>query len=288
MKSNILPSQVVLIEVGPRDGLQSYPCFISTENKIKIIENLIDAGLRNIQITSFVNPRKVPQFKDAEEIVRYFKNTDLTLTSLVLNKKGLDRAISAGAKGVEISISASSEFSVRNTGMSKKDALASLKHMLLTAKNNGLYIRGSIQCCFGYMSYSDVTVDDVLEIVDIFLYIGVDEIVFADTTARANPILINEFFENILKKIDANIISMHFHSKMNLGIVNMYESLKFGIKRFDTSFGYLGGCPFIDTSYINISTEEAINLLNELNIYAGVDINKLKKCSDYLKNYKIE
>ncbi|GAB6162018.1 hydroxymethylglutaryl-CoA lyase [Desulfothermus naphthae] len=277
-------SEVFLTEVGPRDGLQSYPSFIPTSNKIKIIENLIEAGLKNIQITSFVNPKKVPQFKDAEEIVKYFRNTDLILTNLVLNKKGLERALSVGAKGVEISISASNDFNLKNTGMSKKDSIVSLKDMLLIAKKSGLYIRGSIQCCFGYVKSCDVSLEDVLEIVDIYLDVGVDEIVFADTTAKANPILISKFFENILKKVDSNIISMHFHSKMNLGIVNMYESLKFGIKRFDTSFGYLGGCPFLDKSYINISTEEAVNLLNELNIYTGVDLNKLKKCSNFLNN----
>ncbi len=120
MGLNELPSQVVITEVGPRDGLQSYPAFISTQKKIQILENLLDAGLKHIQITSFVNPQKVPQFKDAEDIVGVFRDSDLVLTVLVLNKKGLDRAISAGARGVELSISASDEFSVKNTGMSKK------------------------------------------------------------------------------------------------------------------------------------------------------------------------
>ncbi len=276
--------EAVITEVGPRDGLQSYTLFIPTDLKVKIINSLLEAGIKNIQITSFVNPKKVPQFKDAEKVVNYFKGRDGVFTGLVLNEKGLYRAIECGIMGVEVSISASDQFSIKNTGISKEDLINRLDNMLSIARKNKLYVRGSIQCSFGYLNRLDIKISDVIYLAHIFLDGGINELVFADTTAVANPLTIKYFFDEVLKNIDQDIISVHYHSKMNIGLVNIYETLKYGIYRFDTSFGYSGGCPFVEDRYINVSTEDAVNLFNELGMYTGIDLAKLKNCSSLLNN----
>lgn len=275
--------KVDLIEVGPRDGLQSLPYFVPTSLKIEIINNLIDAGFKNIQITSFVNPNKVPQFKDAEEVVNYFKDKqNIVLHALVLNYRGLVRAIEAGIKAVEVSISANDEFSQKNSNMSFEKALNEVKDIINKAKKSDLYIRGSIQCSFGYRDPYDVSIDNICKICDVFLNEKINEIVFADTTALCNSKFLNIFCDRIIKHINLDLISMHFHSKNNIGLVNLYEAYRLGIRRFDTSFGYIGGCPFIEDSKINVSTEEAINLFNSIGVDTGIDDASIKKCSDIL------
>ena len=166
--------------------------------------------------------------------------------------------------------------------MDKNKLINQLKEMLHLAKDNNIYIRGSIQCCFGYRNPKDVSINDVLKFSDIFLDFDIDEIVYADTSANANPRLISQFFEYILKYIPLSKISMHYHSKMNLGLVNMFYSFQYGIYRYDTSFGYLGGCPFLEDSKKNISTEEAINLCNSLGLYLDIDLDILKECNEIL------
>ena len=278
-----LPAFVVLTDVGPRDGLQSFPTYIPFNTKIRLIETLISSGVKNIQITSFVSPKIISQFRDAEDVVLYFADKeDLVLSALILNTKGIERALSSGIRAVEISMSANNEFSLKNTNMSKDDALKQVKQILLIASENNLYIRGSIQCCFGYKYSNDVLIEDILEISKIFMEYNVNEIVYADTTSNATPKSIDKFFSYILKYIDKDIISMHYHSKMNMGLINIFCSLEYGISRFDTSFGFLGGCPSLDNAYKNVSTEEADNLLKSLGIETGINPKLLEECAKIL------
>ncbi len=282
MNQLLLPRRVTLIEVGPRDGFQSIPYPLPSSLKIKTIQSLLKSGITNIQITSFVNPAIIPQFKDAEEVVAEFigyPDPEVIFTGLVLNKKGLDRAIASGISGVEISISASDSFSKKNTGKGYLEALKEVSYMLSIARKKELYVRASIQCTFGTSQKEEMPLSQIKEILRIFLDNGVNEIVFADTASVAGPLEISKLLENVLSYTNKEMVSLHFHGDASMVLVNLYASLLQGITRFDTSFGGIGGCPFIKGAKQNLSTEEAIKLLSKLNIQTGINLSRLQECS---------
>ncbi len=275
-----LPQRVILIEVGPRDGFQSLPYYLPTSLKIKTIWSLLKSGISNIQITSFVNPARVPQFKDAEEVVAQFRDhPGVIFTALVLNEKGLERALSSGIAGVEISISASDSFSKENMGKGYWEALKETSYMLSLAKKEKLYIRASIQCSFGLTPEEGIPLSQIEEILDIFLDNGVNEIVFADTASIAGPLEVIRLIDTVVSRIDRKLISLHFHGEPSLVLVNLYVSLIHGISRFDTSFGGIGGCPFMKGAKQNLPTEDALRLLSKLKITTGISLSCIEECS---------
>ncbi len=281
MNELLVPLKAILIEVGPRDGFQSLPHPIPTSLKIETIKGLIEAGISNIQITSFVNPARVPQFKDAEEVVRALGDyrKDIILTGLVLNRKGLERAFDSGIGGVEISLSASDEFSRKNARMTYRDALAQTSEMVVEAKERGLYVRGSIQCSFGTLEDKRPPLTQIHEILDVFLKEGIDEVVLADTASVAGPLEVKDVLKEVMKRIPLDRLTLHFHGERSLAMVNLYTALLMGVYRFDTCFGGIGGCPFMDNFRQNICTEEALDLFLRLNIATGIEKSMVEHCT---------
>ncbi|MFO7665383.1 MAG: hydroxymethylglutaryl-CoA lyase [Desulfobacterales bacterium] len=281
-----LPETATLIEVGPRDGFQFEKKIIPTKLKLKIINGLLDAGIKNIQVTSFVNPSIVPQMGDAEELISLLpKNRDAVFSCLVLNEKGLHRAENAGIKHVEISISASDTHSRKNSGMSFETAFARARKMIRFGKSRGMNIRAGIQCAFGCAYEGDISVERVTQTAKIYAESGADMIAVSDTTGMANPVTVKNVIEHLTPVICNLPIVIHLHDTRGLGLANVFAALECGINHFDTALAGMGGCPFVPGASGNISTEDTVNMMESMNIKTGIEIHKLAACSLMLETF---
>jgi len=280
------PNSVRLIEVGLRDGFQFESKVAPTEFKLEIISELVQAGLKQIQVISFVNSKRVPQMADAEELIRRLPKQDgLIYSGLVLNTKGLERACRAGLESVEISISASDTHSRKNTGMSLNEAILQGKEMLRRAKECNMHITAGVQCAFGCVYEGGIAEDRVLGIVSEFMSIGIDRISIADTTGMAHPLSIKSLIQKLMPELGGLPIALHLHDTRGLGLVNVMAAMECGIREFDCSLAGMGGCPFVAGAAGNIATEDTAYLMKTLNIETGIDIQKLGQCSMKLENF---
>lgn len=267
-------------EVGPRDGFQIESKFIPTPLKRKIIDDLVTAGISQIQVTSFVHPKRVPQMADAVEVIAGLSQKEgIGYNALALNLKGVQRAYDCGMMDLEIGASASGTHSQKNTGKSFDESLAQSVAMIRLAKKYQMTIRVVIQCAFGCHYEGFVAVDKVLQIARPILAEGIDLMMLGDTTGMATPLAIGAVLEPLLKISKETPLGLHLHDTRGLGLVNLMEGLKYDISHFDTSFGGLGGCPFVPGAAGNIATEETVYLLDALNYHTGIDIKKVADCS---------
>lgn len=272
------PTQVEIIEVGPRDGLQREATLIPLEQKVTLIEDLIRCGLRRIQVTSFVHPRLVPQMADAEELcARLPRQPGVVYSGLALNLKGVERAQQAGLTHIDISVSASEAHSQRNANRSIQAALAEFEQMYHQARAAGMTVRGGIQCVFGYQEPTDVDPQGVVAIARHFLELGVDELALADSAGLATPRTIASTLEAVLPLTGHVPLILHLHDTRGLGLANLLMALSKGVAHFDTAFGGLGGCPFIDGAAGNIATEDTVYMLEGMGIQTGVDVACLSR-----------
>ena len=273
-----------IMEVGLRDGLQIIKKDISIDYKLSIIKSLIESGVRNIQVTSFVNPKRVPSMADAEELVKLLPIVKgVQFSGLVFNQIGVERAIRAGLTKVETSISISETYSYNNLGMSISESIDNLKKIVSTADKNKMQLRAGLQCVWG--STYDDTIDqmNVIKRLSDILEMGISRISLCDTTGMARPNDVYSVLDIIYKTFPNIKISMHLHNTNGLGLLNLNEALKFDINEIDTSMGGIGGSPFIEKSSGNIATEDTIYMLDNLGYNIGIDIKKISKISRKLE-----
>ena len=273
-----------IMEVGLRDGLQIIKKDISIDYKLSIIESLIESGIRNIQVTSFVNPKRVPSMADAEELVKLLPIVKgVQFSGLVFNQIGVERAIRAGLTKIETSISISETYSYNNLGMSISESIDNLKKIVSTADKNKMQLRAGLQCVWG--STYDDTIDqmNVIKRLSDILEMGISRISLCDTTGMARPNDVYSVLDIIYKTFPNIKISMHLHNTNGLGLLNLNEALKFDINEIDTSMGGIGGAPFIEGSSGNIATEDTIYMLDNLGYNIGIDIKKISKISRKLE-----
>ncbi len=284
MKKNTpFPKRVTLVEVGPRDGFQFEKAIISTDRKVRIIEGLIAAGLRWIQATSFVHPKKVPQMADADALIGQLpRRDDVIYTALALNEKGVERAHAAGLNHVEISVSASDAHSWRNAGLPLSEALQRGQRMIRMAAERHMGVTASIQCALGCAYEGRIPPERVLELAGGFLSVGVDYLSIADTTGMGNPRSVGELLEELMPLAGETPVGLHLHDTRGLGLVNMTAALECGATRFDASVGGMGGCPFVPGAAGNIATEDAAYLLDSMGIETGIDLACLCGCAQDL------
>lgn len=280
------PEKVTLIEVGPRDGFQFESRIIPTPVKVDIIGGLVAAGIKHIQVTSFVHPQRVPQMADAESLLQALPVWEgVTLSGLVLNHRGLERAYRAGLKHVEISISASDTHSRKNTGLALDDAVGGARQMVNFAKERGMKVRAGVQCAFGCVYEGEIQLKQVMQMAQNFVEQGVDAVAFSDTTGMATPSSIRRLLLAVSPIVGDVPVIVHLHDTRGLGLVNLMAALECGITRFDTALAGLGGCPFVPGAAGNIATEDTVYLLNSLGINTGVDIGKVAECSLGLEKF---
>lgn len=281
-----IPASVLLCEVGPRDGFQYEDTYIPTDLKIDIIGDLVRAGLPRIQVASFVHPKRVPQMADAEAVVACLPDADgVRYSGLALNEHGVERAHAAGLRAVDLSIATWDEHSLENANMTVAEAADEAVRMIDRAKGCGMEVQMGLQTVFGFRSPGDTPVDRIVDLVRRFAGMELESISLADTTGMASPLLIAERVEAVRKVGCTLPIVLHLHDTRGLGMANVYEALRQGVDRFDTSLAGMGGCPFIRGAAGNVATEDVVYLLDALGISSGVEVADVAACSRKIASF---
>ncbi len=270
------PKKVLVGEVGPRDGLQIEKDFIPTTTKIDLINGLIDAGVREIEYSSFVSPRAVPQLADAAEVLAALdRSGDVHLVALVPNAKGAERAVEAGVDELRVFISASESHNQKNVNRTVEDSLKGFEDVLSIAKDANRPVSGAIATSFGCPFEGNIPVEQVGAIAKRFSELGMVGVGLGDTTGMATPPLVAERCRYLKAEIPNLPITLHFHNTRGIGLANVMAGLDEGVDRYESSFAGLGGCPFAPGATGNICTEDLVFLLHEMGIETGIDLEKL-------------
>jgi len=273
-----LPKSVRIREVGPRDGFQNEPEVIPTEEKVRLIGMLSDAGLRRIEVTSFVRPDVIPQLADGGEVLSRFEPRDgVAYSVLIPNRKGLENALEMRDRFQEANffLSASETHNRKNVNRSIAESLADLEGTIGAAAEAGLRCEGVISTSFGCPYEGEVPPERVFETAGRLRDFGCEEIAFGDTTGMANPRQVGEFFAAARERLPEVELTAHFHNTRGQGLANVLAALERGIDSFESSFGELGGCPVPPGSTGNISTEDLVSMLEEMGVETGVELSKL-------------
>lgn len=277
---NSLPRRASVIEVGPRDGLQSEPEWIPTDEKIGIVNGLIEAGMRHLEVTSFVSPRAVPQMRDAAEVLAGIdRSKGAVLTALVPNVKGAERAVTAGIDAMVVFVSASESHNGKNVNRSVAASLDGFKEIRRIAEQAGIEVYGAIATAFGCPFEGNVPVGRVVDIARAYRDMGIVGISLGDTTGMATPPLVQERCRALREQVPEADISLHFHNTRGVGLVCAYAGLLEGVTRYEASIGGLGGCPFAPKATGNICTEDLVYMLDECGIESGIDLGRLVEVS---------
>jgi len=272
---DIYPANAHLCEVGPRDGFQFESIPIPTSLKVQSIQELIEAGLKRIQITSFVHPERVPQMADAEEVAAAFVNQqEVVVSGLALNERGVLRAATSGLKVVDLSIATNERHGRDNANMSVDEGVAQAERMIDTALEEGLEVQLGLQTVWGYNEAGDTPLDTILKLAEKFKGRGLESFSLADSTGLGNPVAVRTTVEAVSQVMDAPIV-LHLHDTRGMGIANIIAALEAGVTRFDCSLGGLGGCPFIPGATGNVATEDVVYALEQLGVETGIDRQKV-------------
>jgi hydroxymethylglutaryl-CoA lyase len=273
-----LPKTIRIREVGPRDGFQNEPEVIPTEEKVRLIGMLADAGLKRIEVTSFVRPDVVPQLADGAEVLSRFEpRKRVAYSVLIPNRKGLDNALKLRDRFQEANffLSASETHNRKNVNRTIAESLADLEETIGAAREAGLRCEGVISTSFGCPYEGEVSPERVFEIAERLRDFGCEEVAFGDTTGMANPRQVGEFLTAARERLPDVELTAHFHNTRGQGLANVLAALEQGIDSFESSFGELGGCPVPPGSTGNISTEDLVSMLEEMGVRTGVNLPKL-------------
>jgi hydroxymethylglutaryl-CoA lyase len=275
-----LTSAAQLCEVGMRDGLQYEEATVSTDDKLRLVGMLIEAGIRRIQVVSFVHPGRVPQMADADALVKRLPSRDdVVFSGLALNLRGVERAIASGLQMIDLSIATNETHSRDNANMSVSEGVAEAERMVEAASTAGARVQLNLQTVFGFHRPGDTPVDLIVGIARRFDKAGLESFSLSDTTGLANPLLIRDRVRSVREVLPDVPLVLHLHDTRGLGLANAYSGYLEGVRRFDSSFGGLGGCPFIEGAAGNVCTEDLAFLLNEIGGDTGVDPEKVGAAS---------
>ncbi len=273
---NEWPTRVTLVEVGPRDGLQNEAQPVSTDDKVALIDRLHAAGCREIEVTSFVSPKWVPQMADAAEVMAgFWRHSDARYAVLTPNLKGLQAALPTHPDEVVVFAAATEAFSQRNINCSIKQSIERFRPVVAAAHEAGVKVRGAVSCTLGCPYQGEVSPDEVERVVRLMKDIGVDHIGIADTIGTGTPRAAQAVMERALKHYPLAEVSGHFHDTYGQALSNILACLQLGIHRFDTSIAGLGGCPYAKGATGNVATEDVVFMLHGMGIDTGLDLDKL-------------
>lgn len=277
------PKKVTIIEVGPRDGLQNVAAFVPTEQKIELINQLSQSGLKHIEVTSFVSVKSIPQLADNHKVFNAIdKIAGVQYSVLVPNERGMLRAIESGVREIAIFTAASELFNQRNINCSIEESLIRCQPVIELAKTHNIKVRGYISCVLGCPYEGAIAPQQVTNLSQKLLDLGVDELSLGDTIGVGTPKQTSLLLEQVLKIIPQHQLAMHFHDTYGQAIANIYASLGFGVHRFDSSLAGLGGCPYAQGASGNVATEDVLYLMHGLGIETGVDIYKILAAGEYI------
>ena len=272
----MIPSTVRIVDVGPRDGLQNEKQPVATAHKVELVHRLQAAGLREIEVTSFVSPKWVPQMADnAQVMADIARRSDVRYSVLTPNLKGLEAALTTRPDEVVVFGAASEAFSQRNINCSIAESVERFAPVVALAHEKGLKVRAAISCALGCPYQGEVTPDEVENIVRLMKGIAVDHCGVADTIGVGTPRRVQAAMERALKHFPIEEVSGHFHDTYGQALANIYACLEMGIHTFDASVAGLGGCPYAKGATGNVATEDVVFMLNGLDIQTGIDLDAL-------------
>ncbi|WP_408057449.1 MULTISPECIES: hydroxymethylglutaryl-CoA lyase [Ureibacillus] len=275
---------VIITEVCPRDGFQSVKEWIPTGTKVEIINRLIDCGYRQIEVTSFVHPKAIPQLQDADEVLKRIKRSkNVKLRALVPNVRGLERAIAAGVDKVKLMLSASDSHSLSNANCTTEQALERFTPLIELAKEKKMDVSGSISVAFGCPFEGEVPIERLTMICERYESFGVTEVSLADTTGMANPAKIKNTVRRLKESFPDFTFSLHLHNTRGMAFANAVAGYEEGIIHFDSSAGGLGGCPYAPGASGNIASEDLIHGFEEMGIRTNVSIDKVLDAAKYIQ-----
>jgi hydroxymethylglutaryl-CoA lyase len=279
------PKSIEIVEVGPRDGLQSEARVLPTDTKVEFVRRLVAAGLSRLEVASFVNPKRVPQMADAEAVLAALTaaRPAARYIGLVLNAKGFERAKAAGCTEVGMAIAASESFSQRNQGCSVDEAVAAWLEIASAARAAGMRAQITISTAFGCPFEGEVSVDRVRGLAERLAAATPDEIAVADTIGVAVPTQVTELVGALRASMPDMKLRAHFHNTRNTGLANACAAVAAGVQSLDASCGGIGGCPFAPAATGNIPTEDLCYMLHRMGIDTGVDLPALLDASRWLQ-----
>ena len=267
--------EVRVTEVGPRDGFQSEKTVLKTEDKIDIINNLIEAGFPRIEVSSFVSPKAIPQLADAEKILsKVNRSTDTILAALVPNARGALRAVEAKLDQIVVFLSASESHNKKNVNRSVDESLQGFREIADIAGKNNIPIQGDIATAFGCPFEGNISSKKLANISKEYKQMGFKGVTLGDTTGMATPVVVTDAINAIRDNVPDFDITLHFHNTRGVGLANVMTGLNEGITDYESCFGGMGGCPFAPNATGNICSEDLIYLLHEMGIETGIDLDK--------------
>lgn len=275
---------VEMVEVGPRDGLQNESTIVSTADKLMLVRRAIDYGIRRIEVTSFVNPKKVPQLADAEELVAMLpERDDVTYIGLVLNRRGAERALATGRIDELGAVCVTSDsFGIRNQGQSSDESLTAAMEIVALAKAAGRSGQITIATAFGCPFEGRVSIDRVVEMAKRAADADPREIALADTIGVGVPSQVSEMVGRVREAVGALPVRVHFHNTRGTGIANVWAAVNEGAATVDASLGGLGGCPFAPGAAGNVATEDVIYMLERSGVETGVTLPQVVEAAEWL------
>ena len=278
-----LPERVHITEVGPRDGLQNEKQPVPVDIKVGLCERLLAAGVRNLETTSYVSPKWIPQMADATEVMaRIPRPAGVIISVLTPNMKGFEGALASRADEVVIFGAASEAFSHRNINCSIAESIERFRPVAQAAQAAGMRVRAAVSVAFGCPYQGDVPVTSVVDVVKRFRDLGCDEIGIADTIGVGTAGKVKQVMEGVMKLVPLAELSGHFHDTYGQALTNIYACLELGIHTFDTSVAGLGGCPYAKGATGNVATEDVVYLLHGLGIQTGIELDKLIDAGAYI------
>ena len=285
-----LPSRVKLIDVGPRDGLQNEKTPVPAAIKIELVQRLLAAGLKEIEVTSFVSPKWVPQMADAAQVMAGIKRqTGVRFSVLTPNQQGLDAALAAPRElwpdEIVVFAAASEAFSQRNINCSIADSMERFAPVVAAALAAGIAVRGAMSCTVGCPYDGDIAPERVAHLASLMKGIGVQRVDVADTIGVGTPLKVQKALEATLQHFDAADISGHFHDTYGQALANTLAALDMGIWNFQSSVAGLGGCPYAKGATGNVATEDLVYVLHGMGIETGIDLDKLVDAGKFISDF---
>jgi len=277
------PKKVSITEVGPRDGLQNEKTVLSPEIKARFVDMLSDAGFPQIEVTSFVNPKWVPQMANAWEVYKKtHKKKGARYIALVPNMKGMEEALKYKVDSIAIFTAASESFTKKNINMSIAESFEAFKVVMEAAKASEVWVRGYVSTCFGCPYEGAIAPQKVVEVAEKLMGLGVAEISIGDTIGAATPKQVADLVGLLKKKIPLDKIALHLHDTRGTALANVLAGLQSGVSRFDSSAGGLGGCPYAPGASGNLASEDLVYMLHGMGVETGVNLDKLVEASKFI------
>ena len=275
-----LPSHVQIVEVGPRDGLQTEPKFIPASDKIALVNALSGTGLAKIEVTSFVHPRTIPQLGDAREVLSGIeKKNGVTYSVLIPNLRGAEMALEVGVDEMRIPVCASETFNQKNVRMSITESLQAIEGIQKISEPAMTPLEVGVALAFGCPFEGEISSEQVTSIVGRLSEMGVTRVSITDPAGIANPVQVKDRISTLLAAFPEIKFSLHLHDTRGMALSSILAAMEVGLATFDSSIGGLGGCPFVPDATGNVVTEDLINMLEEMGIQTNVDLEKLIECS---------